>query len=291
MPCIICGANHFEPVPFDRSPAVEVVLRRRGLVESYGWRLCMACGNAQPAEPPNLQALEEIWQSSRAEPDASEAIWAERARMAKVGAERSWEIFSPLHRGPGRGRFLDIACGQGVTVKRFQDGGWDAEGNDIDATMKPMHNLLGIRTMIGPVERQEWTEPFDLIQIAYAIYFVTDPRGFLERLRPLLKPGGHLAVVLADHLAYTQSAGPSYAHTFIPTAESMRALLAHAGYRAVLAKRLRDTDFIAARVEDCAPPAVDTRRILRAHRTRALRWSLLGANRARARRLLQVLRR
>jgi SAM-dependent methyltransferase len=286
MPCIICGAGQFEPVSYRLSPDMEAILERRGQREGYHWRLCMSCGNAQPSVPPDLDALEEAWQLNRSEPLSDAAVWAHRRRIAGIGASRSWDVFSPLHAGQDKRRFLDIACGLGMTVKRFQEGGWEALGNDIDATMKPFHDELGINSVIGPIERTALEGSFDLIQIAYAIYFISDPRAYLAGLRALLRPGGHLAIVMADHLTYTQSGRPSYTHTFIPTAESMVAALAHAGYRTVLRRRIRDTDFIAATPAEVVPPKVDTGRILRAHRTHAMRWALFGANRERLKRLL-----
>ncbi len=289
MTCIICGSGALTPIPFERRPDADAILARRGHKLDYQWFLCETCGNATPAYQPDIPALEEIWQSNRKGAADETANWVERRRIARIGADRSWEMFSGLHKGSGKGRFLDIACGLGLTVKRFQDNGWIAEGNDIDATVKPIHDELGITTRIGPVENQNWQEPFDLIQIAYAIYFITDPKAYVERLQKLLKPGGHLAIVMADHLAYTCQGGPAYMHTFIPTAESMEGLLARAGYKTVLRRKVRDTWFLAATPGQAEPPGIDAKAILRAHRTRAMRWKLLGANRARLRALASKL--
>jgi SAM-dependent methyltransferase len=286
MGCMICGSDMLESIPFDRIAAADGVLARRGLAAAYEWRLCMRCGNATPASAADPAALEEIWQSNRQTPGDQNAQWAYRRRIAEIGARRSWDVFSGLRKGAGQGRFLDIACGHGMAVKLFKDSGWHAEGSDIDATMKPFHDELGITTRIGPVENEAWDEPFDLIQIAYAIYFITDPKAYLARLRGLLKPDGHLALVIADHLAYTCESGPNYAHTFIPTAQSLAYLLNLAGYDVVLTRKIKDTTYLAARPGGSTPPVIDTKAILRAHRTRALRWRLIGANRARLRALV-----
>jgi SAM-dependent methyltransferase len=289
MTCIICGSGAMVAIPFDRRPEADAILAQRGHNPDYQWLLCKNCGNATPAYQPDIPALEEIWQSSRKGIADETANWIERRRIARIGADRSWEMFSGLHKGRGKGRFLDIACGLGLTVKHFEDNGWIAEGNDIDATVKPIHDELGIRTCIGPVENQNWEEPFDLIQIAYAIYFITDPKAYIERLKKLLKPGGHVGIVMADHLAYTCQGGPAYMHTFIPTVDSMEGLLARAGYRTVLRRKVQDTWFLAATPGQAEPPHIDAKAILRAHRTRAMRWNLLGANRARLRTLASKL--
>jgi SAM-dependent methyltransferase len=283
MTCIICGGQKMTPVPFERSAAADAVLASRGHKLDYQWFLCETCGNATPAYQPDLSALEEIWQSNRTTSPEDTTSWDERRRIGTIGADRSWSMFAGLYKGGRQGRFLDIACGLGMTVKRFHDQGWYAEGNDIDQSVKRFHAELGITTRIGPIETQNWEAPFDLIQIAYAIYFITDPKGYLERLKALLNPEGHLAIVISDHLAYTSQAGPAYTHTFIPTAESLEGLLARAGYRIVMRKKLRDSWFIAATPGKAEPLPINTAAILRAHRTRAMRYRLLGANRARLR--------
>jgi hypothetical protein len=123
------------------------------------------------------------------------------------------------------------------------------------------------------------------VQVAYAIYFVQDPRSFLAGLRRFIAPGGHLAIVMADLLAFTQPTAATDAHSFVPTPESLEHLLALAGYRVRLKRRIKDSWFIAAEPGETAPPAVDAGAILRRHRTRALRWRLLGYPYAVARQL------
>jgi SAM-dependent methyltransferase len=275
------------PVPFDRRQEYDDVLTKRGMNTSYSWFLCNSCGNATPSYQPDIDTLEEIWQTNRMEFGDEIANWAYRREIAKIGADRSWKIFSPLH--SRHRRFLDIACGMGVTVKRFQDAGWSAEGNDIDANMKSHHNDLKINTRIGPIEKEQWEEPFDLIQIAYAIYFITNPKEYLIDLKRLLNPGGHIAIVMSDLLAYTQPGGASYVHTFLPTVDSMVSLLAHAGYRTVIKTKIRDSYFIAATPSEVEIPVVNVKAILRSHKTRAIRYKLFGANRARLKSIISKL--
>jgi SAM-dependent methyltransferase len=287
LACIICGGLRFAPVPHHEIDGIAALRRARGL-GVVGWRLCLDCGNATPEEPADLAILDAYWQTNRASAADAEAQWAYRERIARIGADRSFAMFSDLA-GPrddgGPRRFLDVGCGLGVTVRRFQDGGWRAVGIDPDGTLRPWFEKLGIEGITGQVESQDFDAPFDLIQVAYAIYFIQDPRGFLEGLKRHLAPGGHLGIVMADLLAFTQPTAATNAHSFVPTADSMAYLLARAGYRVVSQERIKDSWFIAATPGEAALPALDTGKILRAHRTRALRWRLIGYPYALARQL------
>ena len=285
MQCPICRSSDLTPVPFDRIPEVDVIVARHGLGAGYGWLLCRTCGNAAPSEQPDRAVLSEYWQTNRTTSDAP-AAWEYRRKIARIGAERSWARFAPLYTGAKPGRFLDIACGLGATVRRFQDGGWTASGIDADGTTKVHHDHFGIDTRIGQIEDQTWPDRFDLVQIAYAIYFITDPGAYLARLRDVIAPDGTLAIVMADLLASTQQGGPSYLHTWLPTPESLQVALSLAGYRTVLCERVHDSWFIAAKPGQSAPPPINGNAIWLAHRTREMRWRAIGAPRARLKRLI-----
>lgn len=266
-------------MPHDRRADLEAFRLKLGDTSSYGWFLCERCGNAAPNRQPDRAVLAAYWDTDRdARPgEDSDAAWAHRRRIAEIGAERSFAQFGGL--GVGTGSFLDVACGLGATVRLFADRGWTAEGIDTDRTLAPSHRRLGVKAAIGQVEDFDWAGRFDLIQVAYAIYFITDPMVFLGRIKGMLAPGGHLAIVMADFLASTQSSGPSYAHTFVPTIESLEQALAIAGFRVVHKRRIRDSWFVAALPGPAAPPPPPIRAILWRHRTRALRWRLIGAPR------------
>jgi SAM-dependent methyltransferase len=275
LTCIICGSLRREPVPHDRIGGISELRRKRGL-QLVDWYLCMDCGNATPEEQPDLGVLDEYWQTNRGSKHDSEDLWSYREAIARTGADRSWNMFSRLREGQAPGRFLDVGCGLGLTVKRFADGGWKARGIDVDGTVKPWHDRLGIDAVIGQIEHQDWDGAFDLIQVAYAIYFIQDPGAFLAGLRRSLAPGGHVAIVMSDLLAFTQPAAATDAHTFVPTPESLEYALVKAGYRVVMKQRIRDSWFLAATPGDAPLPKIDASAILRRHRTRALRWKLIG---------------
>jgi 2-polyprenyl-3-methyl-5-hydroxy-6-metoxy-1,4-benzoquinol methylase len=278
MSCPICTHKMFWPVAYSRDAAVDQWRREAGEVASYDWRLCRACGNAYPSKQPDLRVLARMWAINRTPGDAganAETV-AYRRFISRAGAERSYRLFSPLA-DASAGRFLDIACGLGETVRIFAEHGWEAEGIDADPSTEPFHRELGLRTRIGQLEDIEIGNNYDVIHIAHAIYFITDPMSFLRMVRERLAPGGVFCVVLADFMATLDPALPSYAHSFFPTAASMRYALALTGFETIFCHREKGSIFLAARPASAVEkPSVWPFGIWLLHRTKALRYALLG---------------
>ncbi|HTI86985.1 MAG TPA: class I SAM-dependent methyltransferase [Alphaproteobacteria bacterium] len=277
MTCPICGDHAAWPIPFNRELGAASTHGPNDA--GYGWRLCRRCGNGYPTWQPDLKSLSAFWAASRSDinvdSDEEKARWAYRRQISRTVAERSYRLFAPAARAPGR--FLDIACGHGETVREFAAHGWDAEGIDADPTMRALHAEIGIRSRIGQFESVDIDGRYDMIQIAHAIYFMTDPMAFLRRVKERLAPDGHFCVVLANYMAAVDPGLPSYAHSFFPTGASMEYALALAGFATMFRRRVGGSIFIAAKPAAQVPaPRVHPTLIYAAHRTKGLRYALLG---------------
>ncbi|MGD9838233.1 MAG: class I SAM-dependent methyltransferase [Afipia sp.] len=246
---------------------------------AYGWSLCQRCGNGYPAFQPSPDLLSFFWNRDRQDnfnnAAQSEAVWATRRAASQRNAARTFEMFVPLH-SVKSGRFLDIACGLGETVKYFFDRGWDAQGIDVDPALKRFHDLIGIRSRIGQIEAVEIDGKFDIIHISHAVYFITNPAAFLDRLKLFLKPDGLLCIVISNFLAPEDAGLPGYAHSFLPTAGSMQYALAKAGYEVVLSRKKAGSIYIAARPGKGHISFVYPSLIRLGYETKALRYSLIG---------------
>jgi SAM-dependent methyltransferase len=279
MSCPICGEATSWSIAHSSSPQIAKWRSEIADFSPDDWQLCRRCGNAFPSEQPELQVLQRVWQAHRAavgtNADDETAAWRDRRRASQIWATRSYRVLAPL--APGKGRFLDIACGLGQTVRTFADQGWDAKGIDADPNMGPLHQQLGIRSRIGQFERLELQGSYDLIQIAHAIYFMTYPMRFIKNVRDHLTPGGLFCVVISNFMSSVDPNPPGYAHTFFPTGASMRYALAAAGFETVLSRRISGSIYIVAR------PAAKPRqihvcpRIVRlGYRTKKVRYVLIG---------------
>lgn len=281
MSCPICGEARFWTIPAQHDARVEAWRAEAGDTAAREWRLCRRCGNAYPSAPPDLRVLARIWEANRTadDPDRAAALWAERRRIARLGGERALRVYAPLApRQPGR--FLDIGCGLGLTVRAFADAGWQALGVDADPATKPFHEEFGIESRIGQVETLDLEGGWDIVHSAHAIYFITDPMGFLTRLRALLAPDGLLAITVADFMLSENPSPPHYAHSFFPTGRSMAYAIMRAGFRIVATTRIRGSIFLAARIGDAPPPSVSPALIRLGHLTRPWRYRLIGRPKA-----------
>jgi SAM-dependent methyltransferase len=279
MACPICGEAASWPLAHVSDPQIATWRSELGDARPDDWHLCRRCGNAFPSAQPDLRVLQRIWQAHRAavgtDADVEAEAWRNRRRAAQVWAERSYRLLAPLAGRPGR--FLDIACGLGQTVRTFADRGWDAEGIDADPTMAPLHQQLGIRSRIGQFEELGLQGRYDLIQIAHAIYFMTDPMKFIGAVRDHLAPGGLFCVVISDFMSSVDPNPPGYAHTFFPTGASMRYALAVAGFDTVLSRKMSGSRYIVARAAAKPRQVTVNPSIIRlGYRTKKARYFLIG---------------
>jgi 2-polyprenyl-3-methyl-5-hydroxy-6-metoxy-1,4-benzoquinol methylase len=280
MTCPICDGADYWPTPYLLDPKIERWRREEGDEAAYEWRLCRRCANAYPSHQPRLRVLQKIWSEHKSTPGLTDAelddAWARRRIGVRAIAARAFRLFAPLGRTSGR-RFLDIACGFGETVKTFADHGWDAEGIDADSSIAHVHHHMGIRVQHGQIEEMDVGAGYDLIHIAHAIYFITNPMRFLGEVHKRLVEGGSFCVVLSDFFAHHDPSLPTYAHTFFPTATSMRYALALAGFDTVLCKSVSGSIYIVARPEAAIrTPFVSPAWTHFLLRTKAQRYAVIG---------------
>jgi 2-polyprenyl-3-methyl-5-hydroxy-6-metoxy-1,4-benzoquinol methylase len=280
MNCPICGGANYWTIPFAVDAKIENLRRDEGYETTYEWRLCRNCANSYPSDAPNLRVLQRVWLEHKSTPGLSVVeqaqSWAHRRTKVRKIATRSYRLFSPLAKVTGK-RFLDIACGFGETVRTFADHGWDAEGIDADSSIAEVHREMGIHVRYGQIEEMDVGVGYDLIHIAHAIYFITDPMRFLREARKRLVESGVLCIVLSDFFAHHSLNLPSYAHTFFPTASSMRYALALAGLETILCKRRSGSIYIAAQPASAIrAPSVSPRRTRLLFRTKSWRYALVG---------------
>jgi SAM-dependent methyltransferase len=280
MNCPICDSVDYWPIQFALDPRIERWRRDEGDEAQYDWRLCRRCANAYPSHQPDLRVLQRIWLEHKSTPGLTaaelEQIWARRRAGVRTLAARSFRIFAPLAETSGR-RFLDVACGFGETVKTFADHGWDAEGIDADSSAASAHREIAIRVRYGQIEEMDVGAEHDIIHIAHAIYFITNPMRFLIEIRKRLAANGLFCIVLSDFFAHHDPSLPSYIHTFFPSAASMRYALALAGFKTIVCKRVSGSIYLAAKPASAIEmPFISAPWMHMLFRTKPLRYALIG---------------
>jgi 2-polyprenyl-3-methyl-5-hydroxy-6-metoxy-1,4-benzoquinol methylase len=108
----------------------------------------------------------------------------------------------PLERltGPPNGRpLLDVGCYTGVFVEIAARHGWDAWGVDPSRWAVEQAQARGLHVVPGTLETADLPEAtFDVVTMWDVIEHVADPRGVLQQVYRLLKPGGLVVVHTMD---------------------------------------------------------------------------------------------
>ncbi len=272
--CPVCSSKLAWTISFFDHRTSTVVRRGSG----YHWRLCQVCGNGFPSVAPTLTELQQYWNANRideAEAPVTPEVWSRRVAASQLWAQLSYDFVMPFVGSDSR-KFLDVACGLGETVSLFQKRGWQAEGVDADPGTKVFHDRLGIQSTIGQVENVGTSTRYDLISIAHAIYFITEPRLFVQRVRGILNDGGLFMVVFSQLLSSLTPSRPAYVHTWYPTAYSLTYLLEQEGFEILNCRHVKGSIIVVARKSVSREPQTQAYRAYWAHLSHGWRYRLIG---------------
>ncbi len=91
----------------------------------------------------------------------------------------------------GRGKVLDVGCGNGLLLKCFVEFGWDCYGVDLSPWSRKYSDLYGFNFIQGKLENLRLEEnSFDLIVSTSTLEHIAQPLLHVEEVARLLKPGG-----------------------------------------------------------------------------------------------------
>jgi 2-polyprenyl-3-methyl-5-hydroxy-6-metoxy-1,4-benzoquinol methylase len=143
-------------------------------------------------------------------------------------------------------RVLDVGCAAGYLSRRLAGRGAHVIGIERDKSVAESAREFCDEVLIGDVESMElpFAEgSFDAIVCGDVIEHLRDPERFLERVRPLLSPGGRLVLttpnvanwamrigLLAGRWNYGERGILDRTHTHLFTKKTLEETLGRAGY-------------------------------------------------------------
>jgi 2-polyprenyl-3-methyl-5-hydroxy-6-metoxy-1,4-benzoquinol methylase len=148
---------------------------------------------------------------------------------------------------PPGGRVLDAGCSAGYLSERLAERGSTVVGLELDPEAAERARAVCEQVLVGDVETMELpfeAGSFDAVVCGDLIEHLRDPGRFLERLGPLLRPGGRLALttpnvanwtirlqLLFGRFRYTRLGILDHSHAHLFTRKTLVECVESAGYR------------------------------------------------------------
>lgn len=127
-----------------------------------------------------------------------EKLWLSALFLA---SERE-ELEAMFLAGQPTGRVLEVGCGSGALLRRLQDLGWQAEGQDIDPNAG---NFAGDNVVVRLGELNALalpSESYDAVIMNHVIEHVHSPSELLRECYRLAKPNGILVITTPNINSY-----------------------------------------------------------------------------------------
>ena len=176
---------------------------------------CEKCGTGQLL--PGLSA-EEIScfypQGYYGNPGEKFEKWTESATRL-VG---SFHIKQLLRDIPMGGTVLDVGCGRGVLLGALADKGYKTHGFEISKTAAQGVDSRTSLTIANDLKQANYErQKFDAVILWHVLEHLSDPKGTLQEVHKILKPGGKLIVAVPNFSSWqARLFGPAWFHLDLP---------------------------------------------------------------------------
>ena len=136
------------------------------------------------------------------------------------------------------GTVLDIGCGRGLLLNKLKERGWDPHGTELsEEAAAYARDHLHLPVVTTTLEDAHFEgNSYDLVILWHVLEHVPDPRGTLNEVGRILRPGGTLLVAVPNFGSLeARTCRPGWFHLDVPrhlthfTFRSLRDALSEAG--------------------------------------------------------------
>ncbi len=236
--CNLCGADDaVERYPSTVQPEASGDWRafrctHSGYGRHYAIVQCQKCGLVYTDPRPSGNDIVETYQS------VEDALYLEEREGRVLTFERHLRPLERLTGLPDDRLLLDVGCYTGIFVEIAGRHGWDAWGVEPSQWAVEQAQARGLHVTQGTLDTAGLPEAhFDVVTMWDVIEHLTDPRGALDQVYGLLKPGGLLVVHTIDlDSLFARLMGPRWPwlmemHLYYFSRRSLRAMLGKCGFQ------------------------------------------------------------
>lgn len=229
---------------------------RKHLFTKKGYHLvrCCDCGLAYIANPPDEDGIKAIYTAATTYHDQLLNSGTDDYQRHRRTALQHMKMLQRFRPKPAGLRVLDIGCSSGIFLGEARACGMHCQGVEISPdTSRFARDHYGLDVHQGDWRDAGYADAsFDIITLFDVIEHLPNPKGELEAIRPLLKPGGLLlqstpdidglfpraSYPLAKMLDYWPHAEPPH-HLFQFSRNTLTAMVEAVAYRVEGAHRTR----------------------------------------------------
>lgn len=227
--CNLCGADDAETV-FEAGVAqISRIVRCRRCTLMY----------ANPrSRPVDQEVIQTYDPELTRDPETYDRGRYDKERIQVRDYDDTREYLASLY--PDRGTLVEIGCGTGFLLRKFQDDGWDVLGVEPDEGLcdfvQNKQQLRAIPTTLEDAEIQD--SSVDVAVMLHVIEHLADPLATMREISRILKPGGHLVIETPryDSLAFAlfgrrERSLSCDGHVYFFTTQTLQMLCEKAGFR------------------------------------------------------------
>jgi SAM-dependent methyltransferase len=230
-----------EAEPVETAPCPVCDTRRsrpRFAIEGMSGRIvvCVECGLGRIDPLPTDDEIRELYPDAYYGAPGQKFEGTVEAVVRLVGARHVRFLASGL---PTGARVLDLGCGRGVLLGALADRGLEVHGVEMSA--EAAHGADPRAEIRIAAQLRDAGYPaafFDEVIVWHVLEHLRDPRGTLQEIRRILRPGGRLVVSVPNFTSVqARWAGAAWFHLDVPRhlyhfpVSALRRLLERTGYR------------------------------------------------------------
>ena len=210
--CNLCGSGDARPLY-----SLPVLPHQAGKYNRDVWPVvqCRRCGLIYENPRPDAAALEVFYDFEHPiDMQFVESWFVENQDFNRA----NWQaILRAMRRFAPPGRLLDVGCGSGGFLVEARRAGYDVAGQDIAPFfVQYCRQQQGLDVYSGYLEKLRLpSSSFDCVTAFDVIEHHPDPKGLLQEMRRLVKPGGLIVVGTHDiGNFYARLYGPRWRHLY-----------------------------------------------------------------------------